>query len=135
MKAFDEELYSRGMIPREDSPPPKALIAVGDWTVLGPWRWNMALTEEDRATFIQSAKDFIDKFVFDGMYLALEYHGRAAYTANCVSLVRKMKSTLSPTNLPSSTGHHLNWAGRSFSGPMCDFVGGADTGKKKKYTL
>lgn len=57
---------------KERNPDLQTLISVGGWTWSGRFS-DVALTEESRATFAQSAVNFITRYGFDGVDLDWEY--------------------------------------------------------------
>lgn len=62
----------------------------------------MASSSSDRATFIQSVVEFLEKYDFDGLDLDWEYPaargGKAEDKANFAALVTEMKTAFKPKN-------------------------------------
>ncbi|KAG9258755.1 uncharacterized protein F5Z01DRAFT_217297 [Emericellopsis atlantica] len=100
MNSFDAALYPRVINLKQTNPSLKVFIAVGGWAASGPPWSNMARTAASRATFIQSALDFMDTYGFDGIDLDWEYpvakdrDGHPTDKANYVSLVKELKSAV-----------------------------------------
>lgn len=66
------------------NPELKNLIAVGGWTLSGPFS-DMAATEEGRANFADSAIEFLRKYtMFDGLDFDWEYPGGGGLESNTV---------------------------------------------------
>lgn len=85
---------------KERNPDLKVMIACGGWGADG--FSDMALTEESRAKFIQSAHDFIEKYQLDGMDMDWEYPGisgagtmaRVEDTQNFTALMKGLREML-----------------------------------------
>ncbi|MFD2033344.1 glycoside hydrolase family 18 protein [Belliella marina] len=82
------------------NPDLKVMIACGGWGADG--FSDMALTEESRAKFIQSSKEFIEKYQLDGMDMDWEYPGisgdgtmaREEDTQNFTALMKGLREML-----------------------------------------
>jgi chitinase len=86
---------------KKDNPSLKILISVGGWGWSGGFS-DMALTQERRARFIQSALDFIVKHQLDGLDIDWEYPGlpgagnpyRPEDKENFTSLLKECRNAL-----------------------------------------
>ncbi|WP_268033190.1 glycoside hydrolase family 18 protein [Algoriphagus sp. PAP.12] len=91
---------------KDRNPELKVMIACGGWGADG--FSDMALTEESRAKFIQSAHDFIEKYQLDGMDMDWEYPGisgagtmaREEDTQNFTALMKGLREMLDTFESP-----------------------------------
>ncbi len=91
---------------KERNPDLKVMIACGGWGADG--FSDMALTEESRAKFINSAADFIKKYQLDGMDMDWEYPGisgagtmsRPEDTQNFTALMKGLREMLDTFDSP-----------------------------------
>ncbi|WP_439483322.1 glycoside hydrolase family 18 protein [Cyclobacterium plantarum] len=91
---------------KERNPELKVMIACGGWGADG--FSDMALTEESRAKFIQSASEFIESYELDGMDMDWEYPGisgagtkaREADTQNFTALMKGLREMLDSFDTP-----------------------------------
>lgn len=91
---------------KKRNPDLKVMIACGGWGADG--FSDMALTEESRAKFIQSASDFITKYKLDGMDMDWEYPGisgagtmaRPEDTKNFTALMKGLREMLDSFDSP-----------------------------------
>ncbi|WP_323822317.1 glycoside hydrolase family 18 protein [Algoriphagus sp. C2-6-M1] len=91
---------------KERNPDLKVMIACGGWGANG--FSDMALTEESRTKFIQSASDFISKYELDGMDMDWEYPGisgagtmaREEDTKNFTALMKGLREMLDSFDSP-----------------------------------
>ena len=91
---------------KERNPDLKVMIACGGWGADG--FSDMALTEESRSKFIQSASDFIAKYQLDGMDMDWEYPGisgagtmaRPEDTKNFTALMKGLREMLDKFETP-----------------------------------
>lgn len=99
--------YGRGAFERftalkKVNPKLKTLLAIGGWNEGSIKYSSMASTASDRATFIQSVVEFLEKYDFDGLDLDWEYPaargGKAEDKANFAALVKEMKAAFVPKN-------------------------------------
>lgn len=86
---------------REQHPHLKIMVAVGGWSRSGNFS-DMALTSQNRKTFINSAIEFIDQHQLDGIDLDWEYPGLPGYgnihrpedKENFTALLRELRFAL-----------------------------------------
>lgn len=91
---------------KERNPDLKVMIACGGWGADG--FSDMALTEESRQKFIDSARDFIEKYQLDGMDMDWEYPGisgagtkaRPEDTGNFTALMKGLREMLDSFDSP-----------------------------------
>ncbi|MEB2775038.1 glycoside hydrolase family 18 protein [Algoriphagus sp. D3-2-R+10] len=91
---------------KERNPDLKVMIACGGWGADG--FSDMALTEESRAKFIQSASEFISNYQLDGMDMDWEYPGisgagtmaREEDTKNFTALMKGLREMLDSFDSP-----------------------------------
>lgn len=91
---------------KERNPDLKVMIACGGWGADG--FSDMALTEESRAKFINSAREFIQKYDLDGMDMDWEYPGisgagtkaRPEDTQNFTALMKGLREMLDSFDKP-----------------------------------
>lgn len=91
---------------KQRNPSLKVMIACGGWGADG--FSDMALTEESRTTFIQSARNFIEKYQLDGMDMDWEYPGisgagtkaRPEDTENFTQLMKGLRQMLDTFDSP-----------------------------------
>lgn len=91
---------------KERNPDLKVMIACGGWGADG--FSDMALTEESRAKFINSAREFIQKYDLDGMDMDWEYPGisgagtkaRPEDTQNFTALMKGLREMLDSFDEP-----------------------------------
>lgn len=109
MHNFDPDLYARTVDLKSQNPRLKVSIAVGGWAVGGPPFSNMAKTKETRSIFIESVKDVMDTYGFDGVDLDWEYpvapdrNGKPEDKDNYVHLVHELRQALSDDALITVT--------------------------------
>lgn len=72
--AYDEQNYEQLQTLKARNPDLKILTSVGGWTWSGGFS-DMALTEESRQRFIDSALDFVRRHQLDGIDIDWEYPG------------------------------------------------------------
>lgn len=88
---------------KKQNPSLKALIAVGGWNEGSESYSTMAADPAKRATFVQSAVEFVRKYGFDGLDFDWEYPanrgGVPSDKSNFISLIRELKNALSPYSL------------------------------------
>lgn len=87
---------------KKENPALKTLLAIGGWNE-GSIKYSaMASSPSDRAAFIRSVLDFLDKYNFDGLDLDWEYPaargGKQEDKANFAALVSEMKAAFLPKN-------------------------------------
>ncbi|MEB2786194.1 glycoside hydrolase family 18 protein [Algoriphagus persicinus] len=91
---------------KERNPDLKVMIACGGWGADG--FSDMALTDESRTKFIQSASDFISKYELDGLDMDWEYPGisgagtmaREEDTKNFTALMKGLREMLDSFDSP-----------------------------------
>jgi len=96
---------------RDEHPHLKIMVAVGGWTRSGNFS-DMALTSQNRKTFIDSAIEFIKHHQLDGIDLDWEYPGLPGYgnihrpedKENFTALLQELRSAL---DLSGNTDQHL----------------------------
>ena len=72
----DDENLARLVALKQENPALTVLISVGGWSWSGNFS-DMALTQESRRVFIDSAVEFIEKHNLDGLDIDWEYPGQA----------------------------------------------------------
>lgn len=72
--AHDAENFAALNALKHDNPSLTVLVSIGGWTWSGDFS-DMALTEQSRKTFIDSAVKFVEKYQLDGLDIDWEYPG------------------------------------------------------------
>ncbi|WP_433963822.1 glycoside hydrolase family 18 protein [Tunturiibacter gelidiferens] len=134
--AHDAENFAALNALKHDNPSLTILVSVGGWTWSGDFS-DMALTEQSRKIFIDSAVKFVEKYQLDGLDIDWEYPGmpgdnhrfRPEDKQNYTLLLKELKSRFDHEE--KSLHRHLLTS--IATGASTEFLEHTEMGKVQKY--